>query len=123
MLSAPAGRLLTNESVCEIMQSCFRICFEGRLSELLHCFAENTLVEMIRILFSDLDSLKDTPPENNDTDEVVNNSSRDSIETVEQNIDIKEKKEEKKKREEGGRRGEYGIETGGHSEQCNRNKW
>lgn len=28
----PAGSMLTNESVCEIMQSCFRICFEMRLS-------------------------------------------------------------------------------------------
>ena len=28
----PAGAQLTNESVCEIMQSCFRICFEMRLS-------------------------------------------------------------------------------------------
>ncbi len=27
-----AGVQLTNESVCEIMQSCFRICFEMRLS-------------------------------------------------------------------------------------------
>ena len=32
LLLAPAGILLTNESVCEIMQSCFRICFEMRLS-------------------------------------------------------------------------------------------
>ena len=31
MLSS-VGHLLTNESVCEIMQSCFRICFEIRLS-------------------------------------------------------------------------------------------
>ena len=35
LLSVPAGRLLTNESVCEIMQSCFRICFEGRLSGMI----------------------------------------------------------------------------------------
>ena len=26
----PVGALLGNESVCEIMQSCFRICFETR---------------------------------------------------------------------------------------------
>lgn len=32
LLLSPAGVLLTNESVCEIMQSCFRICFEMRLS-------------------------------------------------------------------------------------------
>ena len=32
LMLSPAGRLLSNESVCEIMQSCFRICFEMRLS-------------------------------------------------------------------------------------------
>lgn len=32
LLLTPVGSLLTNESVCEIMQSCFRICFEMRLS-------------------------------------------------------------------------------------------
>ena len=32
ILGAPVGRLLSNESVCELMQSCFRICFEMRLS-------------------------------------------------------------------------------------------
>lgn len=32
LLLSPVGRLLSNESVCEVMQSCFRICFEMRLS-------------------------------------------------------------------------------------------
>lgn len=32
LLLTPVGALMTNESVCEIMQSCFRICFETRLS-------------------------------------------------------------------------------------------
>lgn len=32
LLLTPVGKLLSNESVCEIMQSCFRICFEIRLS-------------------------------------------------------------------------------------------
>ena len=26
------GAMLSNEAVCEVMQSCFRICFEMRLS-------------------------------------------------------------------------------------------
>lgn len=29
---APEGASLTNESLCEIMLSCFRICFETRLN-------------------------------------------------------------------------------------------
>ena len=32
LLLTRIGQLLTNEAVCEIMQSCFRICFEMRLS-------------------------------------------------------------------------------------------
>ena len=32
MLLTEAGVLLINESVCEIMQSCFWVCFEMRLS-------------------------------------------------------------------------------------------
>ena len=32
LMLSPAGWLLSNESVCEVMQSCFRICFEMRLS-------------------------------------------------------------------------------------------
>ena len=36
LLLTPVGAHLTNESVCEIMQSCFRICFELRLSG-KHC--------------------------------------------------------------------------------------
>ena len=32
LVLSPAGVLLSNESICEIMQSCFRICFEIRLS-------------------------------------------------------------------------------------------
>lgn len=47
----PAGILLSNESVCEIMQSCFRICFETRLSELLRKSAEHSLSEMVRLLY------------------------------------------------------------------------
>ena len=32
LLLTPIGMLLSNEAVCEIMPSCFRICFELRLS-------------------------------------------------------------------------------------------
>jgi len=51
---SPVGPLLTNESVCEIMQSTFRICFETRLSELLRKTAEHSLADMIRLLFARL---------------------------------------------------------------------
>uniref|UniRef100_W5K380 Golgi-specific brefeldin A-resistance guanine nucleotide exchange factor 1 n=1 Tax=Astyanax mexicanus TaxID=7994 RepID=W5K380_ASTMX len=40
LLLTPVGAHLTNESVCEIMQSCFRICFEMRLSGESTCHFE-----------------------------------------------------------------------------------
>ncbi|XP_028278427.1 Golgi-specific brefeldin A-resistance guanine nucleotide exchange factor 1 isoform X2 [Parambassis ranga] len=59
LLLTPVGAHLTNESVCEIMQSCFRICFEMRLSELLRKSAEHTLVDMVQLLFSRLPQFKE----------------------------------------------------------------
>lgn len=53
MLSS-AGDYLSNESVCEIMLSCFRICFETRLSgELwrLHVFAESSIVIYLHVKY------------------------------------------------------------------------
>ncbi|CAG0916826.1 unnamed protein product [Notodromas monacha] len=59
LLLADVGCLLTNESVCEIMQSCFRICFETRLSELLRKSAEHTLVDLVQLLFARLPSMSE----------------------------------------------------------------
>lgn len=59
LLLTPVGALMTNESVCEIMQSCFRICFETRLSELLRRSAEQTLMDMVQLLFSRLPQFKE----------------------------------------------------------------
>ena len=59
LMLAPCGSYLTNESVVEILQSCFRICFETRLSELLRKTSEHTLADMIKILFSRLPSFKE----------------------------------------------------------------
>ncbi|KAF7995834.1 hypothetical protein HCN44_006941 [Aphidius gifuensis] len=50
VLSQP-GDNLSDESICEIMLSCFRICFETRLSELLRRTAENCLRDMVQYLF------------------------------------------------------------------------
>uniref|UniRef100_A0ABI7XAV1 SEC7 domain-containing protein n=1 Tax=Felis catus TaxID=9685 RepID=A0ABI7XAV1_FELCA len=61
LLLTPVGSHLTNESVCEIMQSCFRICFEMRLSELLRKSAEHTLVDMVQLLFTRLPQFKEEP--------------------------------------------------------------
>ncbi|XP_076241109.1 sec7 domain-containing protein garz [Calliopsis andreniformis] len=58
MLSS-AGDYLSNESICEIMLSCFRICFETRLSELLRRTAEHCLRDMVQHLFSRLPQFAD----------------------------------------------------------------
>lgn len=50
---------LTNEAICEIMQSCFRIVFEPRLSELLRRSAEQALADMCLVLFKKLDQYPD----------------------------------------------------------------
>ncbi|XP_069705453.1 Golgi-specific brefeldin A-resistance guanine nucleotide exchange factor 1 isoform X3 [Periplaneta americana] len=54
LMLSPEGTMLTNESVCEIMLSCFRICFESRLTELLRRSAEHCLKDMVQLLFSRL---------------------------------------------------------------------
>lgn len=54
LLLTPVGMLLSDDSVCEIMQSCFRLCFETRLSELLQKSAEHSLTDMVQLLFSRL---------------------------------------------------------------------
>eukprot|EP00795_Rhopilema_esculentum_P008272 gene8272-14228_t len=59
LLLSSVGVHMTNESVCEIMQSCFRICFEMRLSELLRRTAEQTLIDMVQLLFTRLPQFKE----------------------------------------------------------------
>ena len=50
---------MSNDSVCECMQTCVRICFETRLSELLRRSAELTLGDMILWVFSRLPDLEE----------------------------------------------------------------
>ena len=55
LILTPIGQLLTNETVREIMISCFRICFTKDFSELLRKTSEHTLVDAVQLLFSRLD--------------------------------------------------------------------
>ncbi|XP_068227921.1 Golgi-specific brefeldin A-resistance guanine nucleotide exchange factor 1 [Palaemon carinicauda] len=61
LILGPVGHLLTNESVCEILNSSFRICFETRLSELLRNCTEDALRHMVQLLFARLPQFKDDP--------------------------------------------------------------
>jgi len=76
LMMSPEGEYLPNESVCEIMMSCFRFCFEVRLSgmytimfntfyfilmfifiEFVRSYAEHCLKDIIQLLFSRLVTL------------------------------------------------------------------
>ncbi|XP_012524648.1 Golgi-specific brefeldin A-resistance guanine nucleotide exchange factor 1 [Monomorium pharaonis] len=59
LMLSPAGDHLSNESVCEIMLSCFRICFDSRLSEILRKTAEHCLRDMVQHLFTRLPQFVD----------------------------------------------------------------
>lgn len=50
---------LTDEGVCEIVQACFRICAQPRLSVLLRRTAETALLEIVWILFARLHEMVD----------------------------------------------------------------
>ncbi|CAB3401302.1 unnamed protein product [Caenorhabditis bovis] len=54
LLLSPPGILLSNEAVCDMMQSCFRIVFEQNLSLLLRKAAESTLSDMTQLIFTRL---------------------------------------------------------------------
>ena len=59
LLFVNASSLLTDEDICECLQTCFRICFEQRLSELLRKSAESILAEATFMLFSRIPFFKD----------------------------------------------------------------
>ncbi|XP_013140764.1 PREDICTED: Golgi-specific brefeldin A-resistance guanine nucleotide exchange factor 1 [Papilio polytes] len=63
LMLSPEGVMLTDESVCEIMLSCFRICFETRLTELLRRNADQCLRDMTQLIFMRLPQF---PPEDGD---------------------------------------------------------
>eukprot|EP01137_Pigoraptor_chileana_P021559 Opistho-2@85444 len=65
ILMTPIGHLLSDDAVCEMMQTCFRICFQKRLSEVLRRSAEQTLVDMIQKLFGRLDEFVGTDGDGN----------------------------------------------------------
>ncbi|XP_062554082.1 Golgi-specific brefeldin A-resistance guanine nucleotide exchange factor 1 [Armigeres subalbatus] len=51
LVLSPEGSFLSNESVCDIILSCFRLCFEPRLNELVRKTAENALKDIVLLLF------------------------------------------------------------------------
>lgn len=64
LIRSPEGAAVSNESMCEVMFSCFKICFEPRLSELLRRSAEQSLKDMVLLFFMRLPQFKE---DHNDT--------------------------------------------------------
>lgn len=58
MLSGPGGDLLSDESVCEMMETGLSMCCQSRLSELLRRSAEMSMVKMCQIIFERLKHLE-----------------------------------------------------------------
>ncbi|CAJ2501896.1 Uu.00g047490.m01.CDS01 [Anthostomella pinea] len=58
MLSGPGGALLSDESVCELMETGLTMCCQSRLSELLRRTAEAAMVRMTQIIFEHLKHLE-----------------------------------------------------------------
>ena len=59
MLSGPGGDLLSDESVCEMMETGLSMCCQMRLSELLRRSAEISMITMCQIVFERLKHLED----------------------------------------------------------------
>ncbi|KAI0132007.1 Sec7 domain-containing protein [Xylariales sp. AK1849] len=58
MLSSPGGALLSDESVCEMMETGLTMCCQSRLSEVLRRTAEAAMVRMCQIIFEHLKHLE-----------------------------------------------------------------
>jgi brefeldin A-resistance guanine nucleotide exchange factor 1 len=99
LLLSPVGSKMTNDSVCEILQSCFRICFETRLSgkeifyektkrsfflysELLRKTSEHVLIDMVQLLFARLPQFKDDATPSTLTKRVKQKQQKKSKESI-----------------------------------------
>lgn len=58
MLSGPGGELLSDESVCEMMETGLSMCCQSRLSELLRRSAEMSMIRMCQVIFERLKCLE-----------------------------------------------------------------
>lgn len=58
MIAGPGGELLSDESVCEMMETGLSMCCQPRLSELLRRSAEMSMIKMCQIIFERLKFLE-----------------------------------------------------------------
>ncbi|KAI0173339.1 hypothetical protein GGR52DRAFT_542755 [Hypoxylon sp. FL1284] len=79
MLSGPGGALLSDESVCEMMETGLTMCCQSRLSELLRRTAEAAMVRMCQIIF---EHLKHLEVEAGDDLEALDNQANEDMDGV-----------------------------------------
>jgi brefeldin A-resistance guanine nucleotide exchange factor 1 len=79
MLSGPGGDLLSDESVCEMMETGLSMCCQSRLSELLRRSAEMSMVKMTQVIF---ERLKHLEIEAGDEIEALDEKTKEDMDTV-----------------------------------------
>jgi brefeldin A-resistance guanine nucleotide exchange factor 1 len=79
MLCGPGGDLLSDESVCQMMECGLSMCCQARLSELLRRSAEMSMVKMCQIIF---ERLKHLEIEAGDEDEALDEKTKEDMDTV-----------------------------------------
>ncbi|CAG8979878.1 hypothetical protein HYALB_00002651 [Hymenoscyphus albidus] len=79
MLSGPGGDLLSDESVCEMMETGLSMCCQSRLSELLRRSAEISMVKMCQIIF---ERLKHLEIEAGEDSEALDEKTKEDMDTV-----------------------------------------
>jgi brefeldin A-resistance guanine nucleotide exchange factor 1 len=79
MLSGPGGDLLSDESVCEMMETGLSMCCQSRLSELLRRSAEMSMVKMCQVIFQ---RLKHLEIEAGDEMDALDEKTKEDMDTV-----------------------------------------
>lgn len=82
MLSSPGGALLSDESVCEMMETGLTMCCQSRLSELLRRTAEAAMVRMCQIIFEHLKHLEDVAGDDMEALDQQTNGDMDAVKMV-----------------------------------------
>jgi brefeldin A-resistance guanine nucleotide exchange factor 1 len=79
MLSGPGGDLLSDESVCEMMETGLSMCCQSRLSEILRRSAEMSMVKMCQVIF---ERLKHLEIEAGDEMDALDEKTKEDMDTV-----------------------------------------
>ena len=79
MLSGPGANLLSDESVCQMMECGLSMCCQSRLSELLRRSAEMSMVKMCQIIF---ERLKHLEIEAGDEIEALDEKTKEDMDSV-----------------------------------------